>query len=263
MITRSLTAGAHRRLMGKALLTCAVTGALLATTVALPATSAKAQGTAPITTAQSLPGSVLLFPAVIMADNGSVAPPSSTGDEAEEIITEAVRKFLSKAGIGVVVYSKRLPSIQRAVAEATVKAEDAANGPGDDVRKAQQFAQLLGSTEYITVSVENYKYDTASRTATFNLSVERRATSDAVTLGASAQKGTGSAPQDVAGLRQEGSAVARASEVVAEQTVTAVYPSAAAAINPPKEEKSKKKKRVGAAALLIPVVALGTWLIAD
>lgn len=273
MITRSFNGNFRQRLLGKALLVCTVAGALIATSIALPALPAMAQNgnkaTGPLGNApqqQPLPNSVLLFPAVIMGEGGAAAPATPAGDNTEEIVTDAVRKYLSRAGVGVVVYNRRLPSVQRAVGEASIKAEDAASGPGDDVQKAQQFAQLLGANEYLTATIENYKYDPQARSVTFNLSVERRAASDAVSLGASAEKATGAAPQDVAGTRQEGSAVARAAEVVAEQSVLAIYPQSAAILNPPKETKEngkRKQKRVSGAAIIIPAVALLTFLVGE
>lgn len=264
------------RRMGKSMLLSATLGAalLLAGVTAAPGTAwaqqqpemKKVDGKAPVGGApqqQPLPNSVLLFPAVIVGTDGKPVASTRGGDDAEAAITSALRNYLTKAGVGVVVYSQRLPSVQRAVSEATVRAETAAQGPGDDVRAAQQFAQLLGATEYLTATVENYKYDTQSRTATFNLSVERRSTEDGIALGASAEKATGAAAENVAGIRQEGSAVSRAADVVAEQSVLAVYPQSAATLNPPRAVEPKKKKLRGARNFLLPIIAVGAYLIAE
>jgi hypothetical protein len=167
----------------------------------------------------NLPTNVILFPAEI---SGAGENPSRQILEAQEIVTDAVRRQMLKQGVGLTVYSRRLPSVQRAVSEG-LKAEEAVN-PGDDVRKAQRLAELVGSTEFVTVSVDDYKYDPATRTATFSLSVFRNATVDGAPLGTVSEKATGNAPEDVAAPRQEGAAVARAAEVVAEQVAAALYP---------------------------------------
>lgn len=227
--------GSRRRRSGRAF------AALLATIAAtlIAATSGLAQGqntggSKPRMAAADTPDSVLLFPAVISAPDGSApTEPTAANRMVQEIVTDALRRQLNRSGIGVVVYDRRLPSVQRAVSEG-LKPEDAATGPGDDPRKAQRFADIAGATEYLTVSVDNYKFDTTSRTATFNLSVFRNTSTDAAPLGTSAHKGQGIAPADVAAPRQEGSAAARAAEVAAEQVVADLYPPVVMAAGPAK-----------------------------
>jgi hypothetical protein len=124
----------------------------------------------------------------------------------------------------VVVYNLRLPSIQRAVSEGTIKSDVAAGGPGDDPRVARQLAETAGATEYLTAAIDDYRYDPATRTASFNLSVFRNATGDAAPIDTAAVPGRGVAPADVAASRQEGSAAARAAEAAAEQAVQGLFP---------------------------------------
>ena len=167
------------------------------------------------------------------------ATPDSKGEvnkaarNAQMLITDALKSHLTMAGVGAFVYSKRLPTVQRAVAESLIKAENAAN-PTDDERIAQRVAELMGADEYVIVDVPDYKYDSATRTATFTVSLIRKAV-DGTQLGTVAEKAIGVAPEDVAANRQEGSAVARAAETVAEQTVGALFPM-------PKVETKMKKK---------------------
>jgi hypothetical protein len=162
---------------------------------------------------------------------GGAGEQSAAVRQVQEAVTDALRKQLSRAGVGVVVYDRRLPSIQRAVSEggtAGLRAEDAAAGPGDDPRRAQRLADIVGASEYITATIDDYRYDSATRTATFNLSVFRNTTSDAAPLGTAAAPAQGVAPADVSPSRQEGSASARAAETAAEQAVQSLFPRAAA-----------------------------------
>jgi hypothetical protein len=240
----------------------------LAATMTMTAAPAGAQAginagtrmvTAPLSQ-QPLPTSVLLFPAVVTAEGGAVAPNSPGVKQTQEIVTEALRKSLEKGGVGVVMYTNQLPSIQRAVQEGgTLKPEDAAKGPGDDPRLAQKFAEIVGAQEYITVSVDNYQWDPKTRRATFNLSLSRVG-ADGASLASAAEKAVGDAPADVPGSRQEGSAVARASEFVAQKSVIAVYPQSAVIFNPPPAAEAKKKKR-SRLPIIIPVAALGAFLL--
>lgn len=205
------------------------------------------------------PQGVLLFPATV---NGTTD--AAQIRDARTLVTDALRKYLTRAGVGVTVYSSRLPSIERAVrTDASVKKEDAESGPGDDELKAQRLAEVVGAVEFIVVNVEDYKFDSATRTATFNLSLVRRATSDRAPLGTAAQGAQGVAPIDVATSRQQGSAVARAAEFGAEQVVEALFPSPK--IDPATMKKQDEGKTVnrksdrgkravifgGAAALLL------------
>jgi hypothetical protein len=247
----------------------AVIAGALAATMTLVAPAAQAQQSA-VTTAtrtvaaplaqQPLPSSVLLFPAVISAEGGAVAPANAMTKQRQEIITDEVRRALEKGGIGVVVYSERLPSIQRAVQEGgTLKPEEAAKGPGDDQRLQQKFADIVGAKEYITVMVDNYQYDPTTKRATFNLSMSRNG-ADGSSLASSAEKAVGDAPSTTAASLQEGSAVARATSVVAQKSVIAVYPQSAAVYNPP-PAPDKKAKRSNRLAIIIPVAALAAFLL--
>ena len=164
------------------------------------------------------PSNILVFPAVV--DGGR----SESTRLVEDLVTDAVRSQLAKLGISVLVYNKRLPSIQRAINENLITEKDADAGPGDDSRKAKRFAENVGATEYLTVFVDGYSYDAASRTAKFNLSVSRYNTESGASLGAFARGQQGLAPADVAKDNQLGSAVARGAEVGADQTALALFP---------------------------------------
>jgi hypothetical protein len=170
--------------------------------------------------AQGVPGSVLIFPAHV---DGAANNPSAK--LASRLVTEAVRRNVAKLGIGVVVYDKSLPSVQRAIQEAEkgLKADDAM-GPGDDPRRARTLAEVAGAPEYIVAIIDDYKYDAKTRTATFNLSLTRSNTADGVAINTVANKQSGSSPADVAPSRQEGSAVVRAADAGADQGVSQLYP---------------------------------------
>jgi hypothetical protein len=128
--------------------------------------------------------------------------------------------------------------VQRAVSEG-LKAEDAATGPGDDERKALRFAEVVGAAEYITLDITNYKYDPATRNASFNVNVFRNSVEEnGAPLATIAKPAAGSAPADVAVPRQEGSAVARAAAQVAEETFQDLYPQVAS-LKAAKEAKAK------------------------
>ena len=173
-----------------------------------------------------LPRDVLIFPASVSAGSGDAAGQMSpSAKQAQELVTNAFRNKLGQAGIGVVVYNKRLPSIQRSVAEGSIKAEQAAAGPGDDPRASLQLATLAGAAEYLTIDVQNYKYDANTRTATFNVSVERNsAETGGAALATVAKPAVGTAPADVSMAHQEGSAVAHASEQLADEVFQDLYP---------------------------------------
>lgn len=205
-----------------------------------------------------LPTSVLLFPALVTGADGTVAAATPTTRQAQEIVTVALQKYLEKGGVGTVVYSSRLPSIERAVSEGVgISSEAAAKGPGDDPRAGQRFADIVGASEYLTVTVDNYKYDAPTRRATFTLSIVR-SEANGTPINTTAFPATGDAPADVSPSRQEGSAVARAAEVVAEQTVRGLYPATAANLDPPAPKKARKRSKLG---WLIPAVAAGVALI--
>jgi hypothetical protein len=187
------------------------------------------------------PSNVLLFPAVVDGDR------TDSTKLAEEIVTEAVRAQLSRIGIAAVVYTKRLPSVQRALNESdkVLTEKDVDSGPGDDNRKAQRFAEVVGASEYVTVFVDGYSFDAKSRTAKFNLSVSRYNTQNGKALGTFAKAQEGIAPADVTQARQEGSAIARASEMGGQQASAALFPQAAALVsaNATKKSVSKVKTR--------------------
>jgi len=194
-------------------------GAFLVTAASLLATlttgHAYAQRTPP-----PPPTNLLLFPAVVDGDR------TERTQLVEEIVTDAVRAQLAKLGISVVVYSKRLPSVQRAINESdrVITEKDAEAGPGDDPRKAQRFADVVGATEYLTVFVDGYTFDAATRTAIFNLSLSRYNTQSGLALGSFAKGQQGTAPTDVAKANQEGSAIARAGDIGAQQAAGALFP---------------------------------------
>ncbi|MDX1934077.1 MAG: hypothetical protein SFU56_15865 [Capsulimonadales bacterium] len=238
---------------------------LLTATLQAPAysqqTTASSQSAKSMTAGvKPLPTNVLLFPAVIIGADNAVAKETPATKVAGEIVTEAVRKYLTLGGVGVVVYSNRLPSVQRAVNEGQgISPTDAVKGPADDARVAQKLAEVTGASEYITISVDNYNFDPQTRRATFNLSLERKA-ADGSAISSAAEKAVGESPADVSGPQQQESAIARAAEEVAEKSVIDVFPQSAVLINPPKvAEKKKKRSNLG---WLIPVVTLGGILAA-
>jgi hypothetical protein len=191
--------------------------------------------------ARAQTNSVLLFPAVVDGNRNENTKLS------EEIVTEAIRIQLAKVGVTAVVYSKRLPSVQRALSESDriLTEKDIDEGPGDDTRKAQRFAEVVGATEYLTVFVDNYVYDGATRTAKFNLSLSRYNTITGKALGTFANGQQGIAPADVVKVRQEGSALARASETGAQQGVATLFPQAtkiAVSTAKPKPTKGSKAR---------------------
>ncbi|MBC8134503.1 MAG: hypothetical protein H8F28_01280 [Fibrella sp.] len=204
--------------------------ALAAFALPLAATAQKNNTTSPVA---APPSNIVMFPPMLEG-----ATPDSKGEvnksarNAQMLITDALKNRLTMAGVGAFIYSRRLPTVQRAVAESLIKAENAAN-PTDDERVAQRVAELMGADEYVIVDVPDYKYDVATRTATFTVSLIRKSV-DGTQLGTVAEKAVGVAPEDVAANRQEGSAVARAAETVSEQTVNALFPM-------PKIETKKKK----------------------
>lgn len=205
--------------------------------------------------------SVLLYPAYVAgADDKPLAEVPAGARQAQEAATEAVRKYLARSGVSVVVYDRRLPSVQRAVSEGTIKAEAAAAGPRDDERNAQQLAEIVGASEYITTTVQDYKFDPATRTATFNLSLYRKMASDASPTGTAAAPANGVAPADVAAPRQEGSATARAAEAAADQAVQGLYP------RPPVETPKQEARRSGRGErYILPAfgVALGLLILSS
>lgn len=193
---------------------------------AAPAAVRAAQSRAAAASVATIPTNVLIFPAEVPGANATGAaasePAARSARDVQEIVTDAVRSKMSRAGVGLFVYSRRLPSIQRAVNEG-LKAEDAA-GPADDDTRARRLAEIVGASEFVVLSVENYKYDPATRTATFTLSAFRRSVEDGAPLGTVSESATGVSPEDIAPSRQEGAAVARGADVVSEQVVAALFP---------------------------------------
>jgi hypothetical protein len=185
------------------------------------------------------PSNVLLFPAVVDGDR------TSGTKLVEEVVTDAIRSKLAKLGVAAVVYSKRLPSVQRAVNESdkVITEKDIDVGPGDDNRKAQRFAEVIGASEYVTIFVDGYAFDANSRTAKFNLSVSRYNTMTGQSLGAFAKGQQGVAPSDVTKGNQEGSAVARAAETGALQASTALFPQAGAVVANTNTRRAGRKTR--------------------
>ncbi|WP_395094525.1 hypothetical protein [Armatimonas sp.] len=185
------------------------------------------------------PSNVLLFPAIVDGDR------SESTKLAEEIVTEAVRNQLGKLGIAAVVYTKRLPSVQRALNESDkiLTEKDVENGPGDDNRKAQRFAEVVGASEYVTVFVDGYTFDAASRTAKFNLSVSRYNTQNGKAMGTFAKPQQGIAPSDVPKALHESSAMARAAETGGQQAGAALFPQAAALVIKNQQVKPLGTKR--------------------
>lgn len=205
----------------------------------------------------SVPMSVILFPAVVStADGAAPAEPTPAARTAQESVTDSLRRSLTRSGVGVIVYNRRLPSIQRAVSEGVLRAEDAAAGPGDDPRKAQRLAEIIGATDFITATIDDYKWDSAARMATFNVSVFRNAASDGSPLGTAAAPGKGEAPADVAPSRQEGSATARAADAAAEQAVQGLFPRAPEPAPGEQEKKASMPEKSKAESYILPGLGL-------
>lgn len=200
-----------------------------------------------------VPSSVLIFPAHI---DGAATNPSAK--LTQKLLTDALRKYVARLGIGAVIYDKNLPSIQRAVQESEkgIKADEAAAGPGDDMTKAKRLADVSGAPEYIVAIVEDYKYDAKSKTATFNLSLSRSSVADGP-INNIANKQSGVAPSDVAPSRQEGSAVTRAVEVAAEQGIAQLYPD----VRVPEMKVKPTTKRTTAAKYAVPGFLIGLGIL--
>lgn len=226
---------------------CMATAALLAPGAA-QAQDQRVRGGRQAKVSPLMNSNVLVFPPVINDAGGApITTLTKNQRDVMDIVSDAVRHQMVDSGLGTFVYNRRLPSIQRAVNEG-LKAEDASMGPGDSDLKSQQFANITGASEFVNITIDDYKYDAASRTATFNVSLTRTATVDGVKLGTVAEKAIGVAPNDVAGPRQEGSAAARAADVVAEQVVVALYPETKAFVMMNKQARGGKGKKRDAVA---------------
>jgi hypothetical protein len=233
----------------------AVLTSLLAVVISVSPVFAQHSRMAATTNGSKLPGSVLLFPPTINDAKGGPAELTPRIKEAQQIIGEALARFLNKGGLGVVPYrGVQSPSVVRALQETQgLKPEEASKGPFDDPRIAKRLAEVMNAQEYITATVDNYQYDSTTRRATFNLSVTRNA-SNGTALGSFAQKAVGEAPGEVSLSMAEGSATARGADFVAEQAVKTLYPDSAAILNPPPPVKTERKKSPWAWA--IPAAAV-------
>lgn len=188
-------------------------------------------------TAQNKPlptGPVVVFPAVV----------DGAGDSAKSVSTsvvEALRARLKGIGASVVVYSGKLPSMLRAREEQMFSKELIDNGPADDRDAAKKMSVNIGATEFVQVFVDSYKYDAGSRTASFNLNVNRYLASTGAPVGTVNFKQQGIAASGTATKAQEAEAVSRAMTVGAEQSIGGLYP-ASTIVETAKPAKSGKKK---------------------
>jgi hypothetical protein len=172
--------------------------------------------------AQTPPKDVLLFPASVTTADGVVATGKAAVD-LQEIVTDATRDYLHRSlGAGVVVYNKRLPSVQRAIAEGQ-RADDLLN-PGDNPGKTQRFAEMTGASEYLVLTVSDYKYDVATHKATFSVTAYRNRTQGNVAVATAAKTVSGVSASGVPASLLEESAMARAADSAVEQVVRTVYP---------------------------------------
>jgi hypothetical protein len=177
---------------------------------------------APSASAQTAPKDILLFPAsVTTADD--VKATGKAANDVQDIMTDATRDYLRRMlGAGVVVYNKRLPSVQRALAEGG-RADDLTD-PGDNPGKTQKLAEMTGASEYLVLSITDYKYDVATRKASFSVTAYRNRTAGNVPISTAAKSVSGvSATGAPAGMLEE-SAIARAADSAVEQVIRTVYP---------------------------------------
>lgn len=187
--------------------------------------------------AQSKPlptGPVVVFPAVVDGAGDSAKTVSAT-------VVDALRARLKGIGASVVVYSGKLPSMLRAREEQMFAKDLIENGPADDRDAAKKMAVNIGATEFVQVFIDGYKYDSGSRTATFNLNVNRYLASSGAPVGAVNFKQQGIAASGTAPKLQESEAVSRAMTVGAEQSIGGLYP-ASTIVETAKPAKSVKKK---------------------
>jgi hypothetical protein len=179
-------------------------------------------------------GPVVVFPAVV----------DGAGDSAKSVsaaVVEALRSRLKGIGASVVVYSGKLPSMLRAREEQMFSKEVVDNGPADDRDAAKKMAVNIGATEFVQVFVDSYKFDAGSRTASFNLNVNRYLSSTGAPVGTVNFKQQGIAAAGTATKLQEAEAVSRAMTVGAEQSVGGLYP-ASTIVENAKPAKTNKKK---------------------
>ncbi|MFZ4781183.1 MAG: hypothetical protein ACOYLC_02635 [Armatimonadaceae bacterium] len=179
-------------------------------------------------------GPVVVFPAVV----------DGAGDSAKSVsaaVVEALRSRLKGIGASVVVYSGKLPSMLRAREEQMFSKEVVDNGPADDRDAAKKMSVNIGATEFVQVFVDGYKFDAGSRTASFNLNVNRYLSSTGAPVGTVNFKQQGIAAAGTATKLQEAEAVSRAMTVGAEQSVGGLYP-ASTIVENAKPAKTNKKK---------------------
>ena len=179
-------------------------------------------------------GPVVVFPAVV----------DGAGDSAKSVsaaVVEALRSRLKGIGASVVVYSGKLPSMLRAREEQMFSKEVVDNGPADDRDTAKKMSVNIGATEFVQVFVDSYKFDSGSRTASFNLNVNRYLASTGAPVGTVNFKQQGIAAAGTASKLQEAEAVSRAMTVGAEQSIGGLYP-ASTIVENAKPVKSNKKK---------------------
>jgi hypothetical protein len=181
---------------------------------------------------------------------------SPAQQQLQEALTDAFRKNLSRAGVNATVYNRRLPSIQRAVSETTLKVDEAAEGLRDtsDTARAQRLADIVGAEGYIVPTVSDYRFDAATRTVSFNLEVAYQSTPTGASLGAAAVPGRGEAPAGVPNSLLEGSASARAAEAAVERVVNDLFPRPAALENngDKQPEAQQKQRRSRSSQYLLP-----------
>lgn len=161
-------------------------------------------------------GPVVIFPAVV---DGT----SDNSKSVSDTITEALKARLRVLGSSVLVYSSKIPSMLRAREEQLFRKEAIDAGPGDDRDMAKKMAINIGATEFVQVFVDSYKYDSGTRTASFNLNVNRYVTATGAPIGTVVNKQQGIADATTPANAQETLAVSRAMAVGAQQSIGGLY----------------------------------------
>ena len=159
---------------------------------------------------------VVIFPAVV---DGT----SDNSKSVSDTITEALKARLRVLGSSVLVYSSKIPSMLRAREEQLFRKEAIDAGPGDDRDMAKKMAINIGATEFVQVFVDSYKYDSGTRTASFNLNVNRYVTATGAPIGTVVNKQQGIADATTPANAQETLAVSRAMAVGAQQSIGGLY----------------------------------------
>ena len=172
--------------------------------------------------AQATPKDVLLFPAAVMSADGVKATGKAATD-VQDIVTDATREYLRRTlGAGVIVYNKRLSSVQRALAEGVSASEF--NDVGDSPGKTQRIADIVNASEYLILSVSDYKYDSATHKASFLITAYRNRTQGNVPIATAAKSVSGVSATGAPTAMLEESAIARAADSAVEQVIHTVYP---------------------------------------